>query len=136
MTDSMKSVYDYLKKTGVYFLATTEGDQPHVRAFGTIDDFDGKLYVQTGKKKDVAKQIDANPKVELCAFDAGAGTWLRVTAKLVEDTRREARKHMLDAYPDLRKMYNEDDGNTTVYYIKDAVATFSSFTSEPRSVKF
>ena len=93
-----------------------------------------KLYIQTGKVKDVSKQLHANPKAEICAFKNGE--WLRVAGTLVEDDRREAGASMLDAYPNFRSMYSEDDGNTEVFYIKDAVATFSSFTSEPEVVKF
>ncbi len=130
----MKEVYDFLKKAGTYYLATVDGDQPRVRPFGTIDLFDGKLYIQTGKKKDVAKQLAKNPKAEICAFMDGK--WLRVAGKLIEDDRREARKHMLDSYPSLRAMYNEDDGNTLVLYFKDAEATFSSFTEPPKTIKF
>ena len=130
----MKEVFDFLKKAGVYYLATTEGEQPRVRPFGTIDLFENRLYIQTGLKKDVAKQLGKNPKAEICAFMEGK--WLRVSAELVLDDRREARKHMLDSYPDLRAMYNEDDGNTAVYYLKDATATFSSFTEAPKVVRF
>lgn len=130
----MKEVYDFLKKAGVYYLATTEGDQPRVRPFGTVDIFDGKLYIQTGKRKEVAKQLAANPKAEICAFMDGK--WLRLSGELVEDDRREARKHMLDSYPELRRMYNEDDGNTLVLYFRNATAVFSSFTEAPRTIEF
>ena len=130
----MKEVYDFLKKAGVYYLATAEGDQPRVRPFGTIDMFDNKLYIQTGLRKDVAKQLAKNPKAEICAFMEGK--WIRVRADLILDDRREARKHMLDAYPDLRAMYNEDDGNTAVYFLKNATATISSFTEPPKVIKF
>ena len=130
----MKEVYDFLKKAGVYYLATAEGDQPRVRPFGTIDLFDNKLYIQTGLRKDVSKQLAKNPKAEICAFMEGK--WIRVRADLILDDRREARKHMLDAYPDLRAMYNEDDGNTAVYYLKNATATISSFTDPPKVIKF
>ncbi|MDR0643105.1 MAG: pyridoxamine 5'-phosphate oxidase family protein [Treponema sp.] len=132
----MQEVYDFLKKTGIYYLATVEGDQPRVRPFGTVDIFDGKLYIQTGKSKDVSKQIAANPKIEICAFDPAGGKWIRVQAAAVEDPRREAKKHMLDAYPSLRDRYSEDDGNTLVLYLKDAVATFTEFGKDPKIVKF
>ena len=122
----MESVYNFLKETNTYYLATMEGDQPRVRPFGTIDLFEGKLYIQTGKSKDVYKQIMANPKVEICAC-AGLD-WLRVSATLVPDDRVEAKKHMLDAYPNLRRMYDENDDNTIVLYLKDAKATFASLT--------
>ena len=130
----MNKVKDFLKDAGTYYLATVDGDQPRVRPFGTVNEFEGKLYIQTGKSKDVAKQIAANPKVELSAFKDGQ--WIRVACKLVEDDRREARKSMLDAYPSLQKMYSADDGNTEVFYFKNATAIFSSFTHEPEVVKF
>jgi len=130
----MKKVRDFLHKTGVYFLATEEGDQPRVRPFGTAEIIEGKLYIQTGHVKNVAKQIAANPKVGICAFDGER--WLRIAATLVEDPRVEIKKAMLDANPGLRNMYDENDDNTAVYFLKDAVATFSSFTAEPERVEF
>ncbi len=130
----MQRVYDFLKKAETYYLATIDGDQPRVRPFGTIRAFEGRLYIQTGKAKPVSRQIAANPKVELCAFRDG--TWLRVACELVEDDRAEARKAMLDAYPDLRAMYDENDGNTQVFYMQNATATISSFTSAPVVIRF
>ena len=130
----MERVEKFLKEAGTYYLATVEGDQPRVRPFGTAHIFEGKLYLQTGKVKEVSKQIHANPKVELCAFKNGE--WLRVECTLVEDDRREARQAMLDAYPSLQGMYTADDGNTEVFYMKDAVATFSSFTKAPEEIRF
>ena len=130
----MERVEKFLKEAGTYYLATMDGDQPRVRPFGTAHVFEGKLYIQTGKSKDVSKQIHANPKVEICACTGG--DWLRVAGTLVEDDRREARQSMLDAYPSLRSMYSEDDGNTEVFYFKDATAIFSSFTKAPEEVRF
>ncbi len=130
----MERVEKFLKDAGTYYLATMDGDQPRVRPFGTIHNYEGRLYIQTGKSKDVSKQIHANPKVEICACTGPE--WLRVSATLVEDDRREARQSMLDAYPSLQGMYSADDGNTEVFYLKDATATFSSFTSAPETVKF
>ena len=130
----MQSVLQFLKEAETYYLATVDGEQPRVRPFGTINEFEGKLYIQTGKSKPVSKQIHANPRVEICAFKNGE--WLRVSAILVEDDRREARVSMLDAYPELKAMYSPDDGNTEVFYLKDAVATFSSFTAAPKTVQF
>ena len=130
----MKRVLDFLKKAEVYYLATVEGDQPRVRPFGTINEFEGKLYIQTGKIKPTSRQLAANPKAEICAFCEGA--WLRVACQLVEDERIEAKKSMLDAYPSLRGMYDEYDSNTQVFYFKNAVATFSSFTAAPETVEF
>lgn len=130
----MQEIFDFIKKCGTYYLATVEKEQPRVRPFGTIDMFEGRLYIQTGKRKEVSKQIFANPNVELCCFDNG--TWLRVAGKLVRDERREAKKHMLDNYPSLRGMYSEDDDNTEVLFFESGVATFSSFTAESREIRF
>ena len=130
----MKRVYDFLKNAGTYYLATVEGDQPRVRPFGTVHIFEDKLYIQTGKVKPVSKQLQENPKAEICAFMEG--TWLRVAGELIEDDRREARQAMLDAYPNLQAMYSADDGNTQVLYFKDATATFAGFGGVPREVKF
>lgn len=130
----MKRVHDFLKSAGVYYLATVEGHQPRVRPFGTAHIFEDKLYIQTGKTKPVSKQLTANPKCEICAFQDGV--WLRVEAELVEDDRVEARKSMLDEYTNLRAKYDENDGNTQVLYLKNAVATFSSFTSAPETYRF
>ena len=130
----MQEVYDFLKKANTYYLATVDGDQPRVRPFGTVDIFEGKLYIQTGKSKSVSKQLQANPKAELCAFTEGK--WLRVAGRLIRDDRYEAKKHMLDAYPSLQGMYSADDDNTEVLYFEDAVATFYSFTDAPREIRF
>ena len=132
--NTMQEVYDFLKEVGVYYLATVEGDQPRVRPFGTIDMFEGKLYIQTGKIKDVSKQLQKNPKAEICAF--AEGRWLRVAGKLIRDDRIEAKEHMLEAYPHLKNMYSAEDDNTEVLYFEDATATFSSFGAPARSFKF
>ena len=130
----MDRVCQFLKEAGVYYLATVEGDQPRVRPFGTAHIFEGKLYIQTGKVKPVSRQLGENPKAEICAFHKGA--WVRIAGTLVEDDRVEAKKSMLDAYPNLRGMYNENDGNTQVFYFKNAVATFCSFSGAPETVEF
>lgn len=130
----MERVCNFLKEAGVYYLATVEGDQPRVRPFGTAHIFEGKLYIQTGKVKPVSKQMAENPKVEISAFKDG--TWIRIAGELVEDDRVEAKKSMLDAYPNLRGMYDENDDNTQVLYFKNAVATFSSFTAQAEVVEF
>ena len=130
----MKRVFDFLKKAEVYYLATVEGDQPRVRPFGTVNEFEGRLYIQTGKVKPTSLQLAANPKAEICAFTDGE--WIRVACELVEDDRFEAKKSMLDAYPSLRRMYDENDGNTQVFYMKNASATFSSFGKAPETIEF
>lgn len=136
MTDStaIQRVHDFIKQAGTYYLATVEDDQPRVRPFGTINLFEGKLYIQTGKVKDVSKQIAINPKIELCAFQNG--DWVRVTAILVDDERIEAQESLLADYPSLQNLYAAGDGNNQVLYLKDVTATFSSFTKEQETVTF
>ena len=130
----MERVYKFLQDAGVYYLATVQGDQPRVRPFGTAHIFEGKLYIQTSKAKPCSRQIAVNPKVELCAFHDGV--WVRVAGELVEDDRVEAKKSMLDAYPNLRSMYDENDNNTQVLYLQKAVATFCSFGAAPETMEF
>ena len=130
----MEEVYQFLKACGTYYLATMDGDQPRVRPFGTVDLYQGRLTIQTGRKKDVAKQMLANPRVELCAFDGQR--WLRVAARAVEVPEVAAQEHMLDAYPNLRAMYTPGDGNTAIFALTEAEATFSSFTEASRTVTF
>lgn len=132
--EGMKTVQEFLQSTHVYFLATVEGDQPQVRPFGTAEIIEGKLYIQTGHIKNVAKQIEANPKVAICAYNGEQ--WLRITATLVEDPRVKIKKAMLDANPGLRNMYDENDDNTAVYFLTDAKATISSFTAAPIEIDF
>ena len=130
----MQKVQEFLKKCGTYYLATVEGDQPHVRPFGTAEIFEGKLYIQTGKVKEVSKQIQKNNKVEICAFDGDR--WVRISGTLVRDDRLEAKEDMLEKNPGLKKMYSVTDDNTEVLYFENAVATFYSFTSGPKSITF
>lgn len=130
----MQEVYDFLKKCGTYYLATVDGKKPRVRPFGTANIFEGKLYIQTGKSKDVSKQMLKNPNVEICAMNKGE--WIRIQAVAVEDDRLEPKVSMLDAYPNLKARYSAADKNTQVLYLKDAVATISSFTSDPKVIKF
>ena len=132
--DGMKTVQEFLQSTHVYFLATEDGDQPQVRPFGTAEIIEGKLYIQTGHVKNVARQIAANPKVAICAYDGDRV--LRITATLVEDSRVEIKKAMLDANPGLRRMYDENDDNTAVYFLTEAKATISSFTSGTEEFEF
>ena len=130
----MEEVYKFLKTCGTYYLATMDGDQPRVRPFGTIDRYHGQLTIQTGRKKDVAKQMLANPKVEICAFDGSH--WLRVTAKAIEVPEVAAQEHMLHEYHQLRAAYAPGDGNTTIFALTEVTATFSSFTEPSSTITF
>jgi uncharacterized pyridoxamine 5'-phosphate oxidase family protein len=130
----MEEVYDFLKECGVFFLATEDGEQPRVRPFGAINVYEGKLYIQTGKVKNVSKQMQDNPNVEICGYVDGK--WIRVEGTVVRDERIEAKESMLDANPELKSMYSADDDNTEVLYFANGKATFSSFTEPPRVIEF
>ena len=133
---AVQEVRDYLHECGTFYIATVDGDQPHVRPFGVAEIYNGKLYIQTGKKKNVFKQMIANPKFEITAVDPNGKGWIRVSGKLVNDDSREAKAYVLDKNPELKGMYSADDDNTAVLYITDGEAKFCSFTAPERDVKF
>ncbi|HRR40799.1 MAG TPA: pyridoxamine 5'-phosphate oxidase family protein [Syntrophales bacterium] len=130
----MQEVYEFLKKAGTYYLATVDGNKPRVRPFGTALPYEGKLYIQTGKKKAVSRQMMVNPNIEICAINDGR--WIRIEAEVVNDDRVEVKEGMLEAYPELKGMYSATDDNMQVLYLKNAVATIASFTEEPRVITF
>ncbi len=130
----MNEVYEFLKKAGTFYIATIDEDKPRVRPFGVVNIFEDKLYVQTGKIKNVSKQIEKNNNVEICTFLNGK--WIRVSGKLIRDDRLDAKISMLEANPSLKSMYRADDDNTEVLYFEDATATIYSFTEEPKVIKF
>ena len=130
----MEEVVKFLEECGTYYLATIDSDKPRVRPFGTVLLYENHLYIQTGKVKDVSKQISKNPNVEITAFKDGR--WIRVEGMLKEDERVEVKKAMLDKYPSLRGMYDENDSNTEVLYFESGIATIYSFTAKPIVIKF
>ena len=130
----MEEIYEFLKDAGTYYLATIDGDKPRVRPFGTVNIYNGKLYIQTGKKKDVSKQIQINNNVEICAFKDGK--WIRLEGKLIRDDSVEAKRDMLEHYPNLRAMYDELDDNTEVLYFESGKATIASFSEKPKVIEF
>ena len=130
----MEEVYEFLKKCGTFYIATIDGNKPRVRPFGVVNVFEGKLYIQTGKVKNVSKQIEINHNVEICCFMDGK--WLRIECEAIRDERREAKVSMLDSNPMLKNMYSADDDNTEVLYLNNAKATFYSFTEEPKIINF
>ena len=129
----MKEVYEFLKKCGTFYLATVDANKARVRPFGALNVFEDKLYIQTGKVKNVSKQMEKNPNVEICGFVDGK--WIRLEGKVVRDDRKEAKESMLEANPMLKSMYSADDDNTEVLYFKDAKATIYSFTEEPKIIE-
>lgn len=130
----MKEVYEFLKNSKVFYLATIDNDKPRVRPFGAINIYNDKLYIQTGKMKSVSKQMSVNPNVEICAMNNGK--WIRIEAKVVSDDSLEAKISMLDNNPELKSMYSAEDSNTEVLYLKDAKATIYSFTESPKIIEF
>lgn len=137
--DDIKTVYDFIKKCGIYYLATVENNKPRIRPFGTIDLFDNKIYFLTEKRKNVYKQMIANPKIEICAFDGDI--WLRLEATAVNDNSKTAKGHIIEEMsqffvPELKNIYQIDNDDVQVFYLKDATATFYSYTEAPKVVRF
>ena len=130
----MEEVLNFLRKAGTYYLGTVENESPDIRPFGTINIYDGKMYIQTGKKKNVYKQIKNNPKINICAMCSNE--WIRIYATAVEDERVEAEQAMLDAYPNLQGMYKAGDGNNVVFYLENVTAKISAFNKNDREIKF
>lgn len=130
----MEEVFNFLKKCGTYYLATAEGDQPRVRPFGSLNLYEGRIYFQTGKVKNVAHQLKADGKIEISGMADEA--WIRLTGEAVLHEDEKAQQAMLDANPGLDKMYAVGDGNIEVYYIKNAKADICSFTEEPLHYEF
>ncbi|MDR1920107.1 MAG: pyridoxamine 5'-phosphate oxidase family protein, partial [Tannerellaceae bacterium] len=130
------SVCEFVKQCGFYFIATAEGDQPRVRPFGTMTLYENRLYIQTSKQKYVAKQLKANPKIEICAYNQSSGEWMRIAATTVADERIAAKKYILDQYPELKSMYSPDDDKTLILYLKDVTVMLNSFAGETKTVKF
>ena len=130
----MEEVFNFLKECQTFYLATEDGDKPRVRPFGAINIYDGKLYIQTGKCKNVSKQMQINPKVEISGMSNGK--WIRLEGEVIRDERREAKESMLDAYPELKGMYSADDDNTEVLYFQNAKATICSFSEAPIVIEF
>lgn len=130
----MNEVYEFLKKCGVFYLATVDGNEPRVRPFGALNIFEDKLYLQTGKSKKVSQQIAKNPHVELCGM--ADGKWIRVKGELVRDDRIIAKERMLEANPELKRIYDAHDDNTEVLYLVKAEAAICSFESEPKIIEF
>ena len=130
----MERICNFLKEAEVYYLATVEGDQPRVRPFGTAHIYEGKLYIQTGKVKPVSKQLAANPKAEICAYNGSE--WIRIAGELIPDERVEVKAEMLEKNPSLKSMYKADDDNTIVFYFRNATATISSFAGDQETLSF
>ncbi|KIR03752.1 pyridoxamine 5'-phosphate oxidase-related, FMN-binding protein [Lachnospiraceae bacterium TWA4] len=129
----MNELLSFLKSCGTFYLATVEGDQPRVRPFGAVCEFEGKLYIVTNNQKNVYKQMLENGKVEISGMSKGK--WIRVTGVAKHDDRREARVAMMDANKAaLSKMYTVDDNLMEVLYLEDVTATIYSFTEEPKVI--
>ncbi|MBQ4367295.1 MAG: pyridoxamine 5'-phosphate oxidase family protein, partial [Muribaculaceae bacterium] len=136
MLQNINEVQEYLKACGVFYIATVDGDQPRVRPFGVSEIINGRLYIMTGKVKDVFKQMDANGKFEICALKPSGTEWMRLSGILVNDDDLAVKQEFLERNPSLKTMYSPDDGNMAVLYITAATARFCSFSAPERSVTF
>jgi uncharacterized pyridoxamine 5'-phosphate oxidase family protein len=118
----MSKVNDYLNETGVFFLATADGDQPRLRPLGAHLEMDGKVMFGVGDFKDVYRQLQANPKVEVVACKQD-GHWMRYTGTAVFETDYKYAETILDAMPNLRGIYNDETGHKmAVFHLENATA--------------
>ncbi|EKQ50734.1 MULTISPECIES: pyridoxamine 5'-phosphate oxidase family protein [unclassified Clostridium] len=130
----MNEVLEFLLNNPTFYLATMDGDQPRVRPFGAVIKYEDKLYFATNNSKPVFKQITENPKVEI-STTSPKGEWIRLNGKAVVDSRTEVKAAMLEAVPSLKRLYSLDDNVFEVFYLDNAVATFSSFTSGSKTIQ-
>lgn len=128
----MKKALEFLQESGTFYLATTEGDQPRVRPFGAVFEYEKKLYILTNNTKECFKQMLENPKVEISAMNKN-GQWIRVTGEVANDDRRKVKEFSLEAHPSLKTLYSVDDGIISVLYFTKGTATISSFTTAPET---
>ncbi len=136
MQQNMQEVQAYLKECGAFYIATVDGDQPRVRPFGVSEIINGRLYIMTGKVKDVYKQMAANGKFEICALKPSGSEWMRLSGTLVTDETLAIKEEFLNRNPSLKRMYSADDGNMAILYITNATARFCSFAAPERRVTF
>ena len=136
MQQNMQEVQAYLKECGAFYIATVDGDQPRVRPFGVSEIINGRLYIMTGKVKDVYKQMAANGKFEICALKPSGSEWMRLSGTLVTDDTLATKEEFLNRNPSLKRMYSADDGNMAILYITNATARFCSFAAPERKVNF
>ena len=134
--NAVERVCQFLDEAKTYYLATVEGDQPRVRPFGVSEIIDGRLYIMTGKVKDVYKQIAKNGKFEICALKKSGAEWLRLSGTLVNTETLAVKEEFLNRNPSLKSMYKADDDNMAVLQITDATARFCSFAAPERKVNF
>ena len=132
---AVSRIANILKNSKTFFLATTDGKRPFVRPFNAVVEYDDKVYFYTNNRTNAFKQIETNSFIELCAMiGEGYDRWLRVSGKVEFDYREEVKKAMLDANPELRTMYSEDDKIFYVFYLSNMAASIQSTHSEVEEI--
>lgn len=130
---AVKQVYDFMDKAKVYSLATIENEQPRVRIYGTTLLFEDKLYIMAFDHTAAIDQLRANPKAEIAVFK---GKQLRLTCKLVEDTRQELKDAMAAKMPALKAMAGKNNKNFIMLCVTDATATIADLTGHSEIFTF
>ncbi len=129
----MNEVFDFLRDCGIFFVATVDGNQPKVRPFGFVMEYEGKLCFGTSNQKPFYEQLMANPNIEICAT-AKDFRWLRLSGKAVFCTTKEAKAQALEIMPTLKRMYSVEDNIFEIFYLENATANFRSMQGEDRTV--
>jgi uncharacterized pyridoxamine 5'-phosphate oxidase family protein len=129
----MEEVIQFLRDHKVFYLATSQGDQPRVRPMGFVMDYEGKLSFCTNNKKEMFKQMKANPKVEISAA-APDGKTLRITGVVGFNPSMDAKVKALEIMPELKSMYAPGDGVFEVFHIEKGAAVFIETSGEKREI--
>ncbi len=131
----MDTAFDFIKANPVFHIATVDGARARVRPFGFIMKRNNALYFCTNKTKDVYKQLQQNPDIEIS--DMGKNdTWLRIRGRIAFDETREAKVQAFEQSPNLLRIYPKgaDDEIFVTFYFTEATATLFSFTAAPRNI--
>lgn len=132
---NIEKISQYLTETGIFFLATEDGEQPKCRPLGLQVVIDGQLYFGVGDFKDVYKQMCKNPKVEITA--SKQQDWLRIYGTAVFEEDYTLATTILEKVPFLQSIYNEETGNKmAVFHLENATAEFRSMMKVEESIHF
>lgn len=125
----MNRIVEELKKAGVFYIATIDGDEPRVRPFGSVMEYEGNAYICSGNYKEFYKQVKENPNVELCGMYEGP-TWLRIKATLEEDNRIKVQEAMLNDPTGPKGLYQPGDGRFVTFKLTNIRAKKCTFMGE------
>ncbi len=86
-----EQIYEFMNKTGMFFLATNDAGRPRVRGMMLYSAGADGIIFHTGAFKDLYKQLQKDQAAELCFYDGKSNTQVRVsgTLQFVEDIEKK-----------------------------------------------